>query len=97
MNGFELLEKLPVINFDLDFYHQLRSYAIKAIKFSALDYLLKPVDREELKKAVQKVLERQQPPLPQQLEILLQKINQPVNTNSENCHSDHGRSSDDTD
>jgi two-component system LytT family response regulator len=81
MNGFELIEKLPVINFDLVFTTSYDQYAIKAIKFSALDYLLKPVEREELKKAVQKVLQRQQPPLPQQLEILLQKINQPVNTN----------------
>jgi two-component system LytT family response regulator len=81
MNGFELIGKLPEINFDLIFTTSYDQYAIKAIKFSALDYLLKPVDREELKKAVQKVLRRQQPPLPQQLEILLQKLHQPVNSN----------------
>jgi two-component system LytT family response regulator len=81
MNGFELIEKLPEINFELIFTTSYDQYAIKAIKFSALDYLLKPVDREELKKAVQKVMQRQQPPLPQQLEILLQKLNQPVNSN----------------
>jgi len=81
MNGFELLEKLPEINFDLIFTTSYDQYAIKAIKFSALDYLLKPVDREELKKAIQKVLQRQQPPLPQQLEILLQKLHQPANSN----------------
>lgn len=79
MNGFELIEKLPVINFDLVFTTSYDQYAIKAIKLSALDYLLKPVDREELKKAVHKVLQKQQPPLPQQLEILLQKMHQPVN------------------
>src|ERR1700680_3030236 len=81
MNGFELIEKLPEINFELIFTTSYDQYAIKAIKFSALDYLLKPVDREELKKAVQKVLQRQQPPLPQQLEILLQKLHQPINSN----------------
>jgi two-component system, LytTR family, response regulator len=80
MNGFELIEKLPKINFELIFTTSYDQYAIKAIKFSALDYLLKPIDREELKKAVQKVMQRQQPPLPQQLEILLQKLNQPVNS-----------------
>jgi two-component system LytT family response regulator len=42
-------------------------------------YLLKPVDREELKKAVAKVVQKQQPPLPAQLEILLQKLHQPAN------------------
>ena len=78
MNGFELIEKLPKINFELIFTTSYDQYAIKAIRFSALDYLLKPIDREELKKAVQKVSQRQQPPLPQQLEILLQKLNEPV-------------------
>ena len=75
MNGFELLEKLPEINFELIFTTSYDQYAIRAIRFSALDYLLKPVDREELQKAVQKTITRLSSPLPQQLEILLQKIN----------------------
>ncbi|PWT75183.1 MAG: DNA-binding response regulator [Bacteroidetes bacterium] len=78
MNGFELIEKLPAINFELIFTTSYDQYAIKAIKISALDYLLKPVDREELKKAVQKVLNRQRPSLSQQLEILLQELHQPA-------------------
>ena len=77
MNGFELLERLPSIDFELIFTTSYDQYAIKAFRFSALDYLLKPVDREELQKAVKKVVNRTQSPLPQQLEILLQKINQP--------------------
>ena len=56
MNGFELLEKLPEINFELIFTTSYDQYAIKAIRFSALDYLLKPIDREELQKAVQKAV-----------------------------------------
>ena len=79
MNGFEMLEKLSEINFELIFTTSYDQYAIKAIRFSALDYLLKPIDREELQKAVQKVLSRLQKPLTQQLEILLQKIKQPAN------------------
>ena len=75
MNGFEMLEKLSEINFDLIFTTSYDQYAIKAIRFSALDYLLKPIDREELQKAVKKVATRLQKPLTQQLEILLQKIN----------------------
>lgn len=75
MNGFEMLEKLPAIDFGLIFTTSYDQYAIKAIRFSALDYLLKPVDREELQKAVQKAIKHLQRPLPQQLEILLQKIN----------------------
>ena len=77
MNGFELLEKLPVMDFELVFTTSYDQYAIKAFRFSALDYLLKPIVREELQKAVKKVVERKHNPLPQQLEILLQKINQP--------------------
>jgi len=49
-----MLEQLPVINFDLIFTTSFDQYALKAIRFSAIDYLLKPIDREELQKAVQK-------------------------------------------
>jgi two-component system LytT family response regulator len=79
MNGFEMLEQLPAINFHLIFTTSYDQYALKAIRFSAIDYLLKPVDREELKNAVNKVRHRIQIPLPQQLEILMQKIRQPAN------------------
>lgn len=77
MNGFEMLEQLPAINFHLIFTTSYDQYALKAIRFSAIDYLLKPIDREELKKAIQRVKERIQAPIPQQLEILMQKLRQP--------------------
>ncbi len=77
MNGFQLLEKLKGIDFELIITTSYDQYAIKAIRFSALDYLLKPIDREELQKAVQRVFQRQHPPLPQQLEILLERLHQP--------------------
>ncbi len=80
MNGFELLEKLPELKFEIIFTTSYDQYAIKAIRFSALDYLLKPIDREELQRAVQKVTDRLHHPLPQQMEILLQKIRQPVSS-----------------
>jgi two-component system LytT family response regulator len=78
MNGFEMLQQLPAINFSLIFTTSYDQYAIKAIRFSALDYLLKPVDREELQRAVQKAVHRINHPLPQQIEILLQKLNHPT-------------------
>jgi len=78
MNGFELLERLPEINFELIFTTSYDQYAIKAFHFSALDYLLKPIDREELQKAVQKVIQRQAHPLPQQIDILLKKLHHPA-------------------
>ena len=77
MNGFELLEKLPEVDFKLIFTTSYDQYAIKAIHFSALDYLLKPIDREELQKAVRKAISVGNP-LPQQIEILLQKLHHPT-------------------
>ena len=77
MNGFEMLEQVPQINFHLIFTTSYDQYALKAIRFSAIDYLLKPIDREELKAAIEKVKDRIQIPVPQQLEILLQKFKQP--------------------
>jgi two-component system LytT family response regulator len=77
MNGFDLLEKLPQIDFKLIFTTSYDQYAIKAIRYSAFDYLLKPIDREELQRAVQKAGAQMAHPLPQQIEILLQKLNHP--------------------
>ncbi len=58
MDGFDLLAKLDRWDFEIIFTTSYDEYAIKAIKFSALDYLLKPVDAEELKKAVKKFQEK---------------------------------------
>jgi two-component system LytT family response regulator len=79
MNGFELLEKIKDLTFELIFTTSYDQYAIKAIRFSALDYLLKPIDREELVKSVEKVEQRLQSPLPQQIDLLFQKLQSPAN------------------
>lgn len=79
MNGFELLEKLQSVNFKLIFTTSYDQYAIKAIRFSALDYLLKPIDREELQNAVKKAMLSIDQPIPQQFEVLMQKINKTGN------------------
>lgn len=52
--GFSLLGSLPEIPFEVIFVTAYDSYAIQAIRFSALDYLLKPIDPEELTHAVDK-------------------------------------------
>jgi two-component system LytT family response regulator len=57
-NGFDLLAALPNRNFDVIFTTAYDSYALKAIKFSAIDYLLKPLDPEELKLAINKTIEK---------------------------------------
>ena len=77
MNGFEMLGQLPQVNFEIIFTTSYDQYALKAIRFSAIDYLLKPVDEQELKNAIGKVINRSQKPIAQQLEILMQRIHQP--------------------
>lgn len=50
--GFDLLKMIPQKNFEVIFITAHEEFAIKAIKFSALDYILKPVDTDDLKEAV---------------------------------------------
>jgi len=54
-NGFTLLEHFSGSDFQIIFVTAYDSYALKAIKFSALDYLLKPIDKDELVEAVNKL------------------------------------------
>jgi two-component system LytT family response regulator len=56
MDGFEMLLRLPEKNFHLIFTTAYDQYAIKAIKYAAFDYLLKPIDIEELKSAISKII-----------------------------------------
>ena len=51
-NGFDLLEKLMPVNFEVIFVTAFDQYAITAFKYAALDYLLKPVSIDDLKRAV---------------------------------------------
>ena len=75
MNGFELLEQFTEISFAIIFTTSYDQYAIKAIHFSALDYLLKPIDPNELKLAVKKVEEQRHLPMAEQFQMLLKQIN----------------------
>ena len=77
MNAFEMLEQLASVDFHLIFTTSYDQYALKAIRFSAIDYLLKPIDADELQNAVQKVIQRNEKPIAQQLEILMQKVHAP--------------------
>jgi two-component system LytT family response regulator len=74
MNGFEMLHQVKNKNFHLIFTTAYDQYAIKAIKYSAFDYLLKPVDIEELKSAIDKVQNDKKQHTGQKLEVLEQNI-----------------------
>lgn len=60
MNGFELLSQVQQHQFEVIFTTAYNEYAVKAIRFSALDYLLKPIDADELTAAVQRFINKQQ-------------------------------------
>ncbi len=73
LNGFQLLEKLGSISFSLIFVTAYNEFAVKAFRFSALDYLLKPIDSEDLQEAVRKA-ERQQRIDARQVDILRSQL-----------------------
>lgn len=54
--GFDLLEKIGKIEFSIIFTTAYDQYALNAIKYSAVDYLLKPIDVNELNEAIDKVI-----------------------------------------
>jgi len=59
MNGFELLKQVPQVNFSIIFTTAHDKYAIDAIRFSAFDYLLKPIDADDLRNSFTRYLEKQ--------------------------------------
>lgn len=75
-SGFRLLERLDEINFEIIFTTAFEQFAIKAIRYAALDYLLKPIVPDELVAAVEKVRQlKQRKSNQKQIEVLLNNIN----------------------
>lgn len=60
MTGFEMLKQLPEINFNIIFTTAFDKYAIEAIRFSAVDYLMKPIDGDELREAVNRYVSKRE-------------------------------------
>ena len=74
-SGFDLLEILSDKNFKLIFTTASDEYAVKAFKFSAVDYLLKPIDPDELMDAVSRVEQQEQPT--DRIALLKENFDQP--------------------
>lgn len=55
LNGFQFLEKLGSFNFEVIFVTAYDAYTLEALRISALDYLMKPVDEDELKTAIERL------------------------------------------
>lgn len=73
--GFDLLRQVPELSFQLIFTTAHNQYAIQAIKFSAIDYLLKPVDPVDLNAALQKAANNiHQHTLQHQFAVLMQQL-----------------------
>ncbi|MBC7947311.1 MAG: response regulator transcription factor, partial [Chitinophagaceae bacterium] len=76
MNGFDMLEQFEKLSFDVVFCTAYDQFAIKAFKYSALNYLLKPVDPEDLKETIRRIEEKQSSPSKEQIDLLFQNIKQ---------------------
>lgn len=73
-NGFTLVENIPEPGFEVIFTTAFDQYAIRAIRYSALDYLLKPVDVDELKIAIARAGKRKPSLHADQIELLMSAL-----------------------
>src|SRR5687767_14059145 len=76
MNGFDMLEQFDKLFFDVVFCTAYDQFAIKAFKYSALNYLLKPVDPDDLKETIRRIEEGKSSPSKEQIDLLFQNIRQ---------------------
>jgi two-component system, LytTR family, response regulator len=76
-NGFDLLDKVKPIDFEIVFATAYSEYAIRAFKFSAIDYLLKPIDVEELRSTIDKVRKAKRADAKQRYEQLRDNLKSP--------------------
>ncbi|MBL7806496.1 MAG: response regulator, partial [Saprospiraceae bacterium] len=75
-SGFDLLQQVNFDHLKIIFTTAYSEYALRAIKFSPLDYLLKPIDAQELKDAVEKVSKSAQSDMQVQIRQFMQQFNQ---------------------
>ena len=73
-NGFELLQEIPDIDFDIIFTTAHEKYAIKAIRFGAIDYLVKPINKDELCAAVSNCANRSRADSARQVNAMLSHL-----------------------
>jgi len=72
--SFEVLDKLKQVDFDLIFVTAFDTYAIKAFKYSALDYLLKPIEPDDLLETFNRVTNRKNKQDAEQVDLLIENI-----------------------
>lgn len=76
MSGFQLLEQLSPLRFHVIYTTAYSEYAVQALRASAVDFLLKPIDPDELKTAVKRLLERKENHFSlEHITVLLENLN----------------------
>ena len=78
MNAFELLENLMPVHFKIIFVTAYNQFALKAFRFNALDYLLKPFDINELIEAVEKAVKNLHPSADQLISLQRELKGEPI-------------------
>ncbi len=79
-NGFDLLDKVTGFHFEIIFITAHNEFAVKAFRYNALDYLMKPIDADEFQSAVKKAIERFNqnfPGIKERLGLLKQQLQSP--------------------
>lgn len=77
MNGFDVLEQLKEIEFEVVFTTAYDNFAVRAFKYAALNYLLKPIDPEDLQATIKRMEEKVSSPSKEQMDLLFQNLLNP--------------------
>ncbi len=78
INGFQMIELMGHIDFEIVFVTAYNEFAVKAYKYAAFDYLLKPIDPDELNKTIERLkMKRQQVGLQERLSLLMKTLEEP--------------------
>ncbi len=80
MNAFQFLERLGEFSFEIIFTTAHNTYILDALRVSAIDYLLKPIDEDELRKAIDRLSKR-----------IAAKQKSPKTSSTDNKQQEHGR------
>lgn len=74
MNGFDVLDQLQDRKFELVFITAYDQFAVRAFKYAAVNYLLKPVDPDDLTATLARIRDKKSPTGPAQMELLFQSL-----------------------
>lgn len=74
MNGFDMLEHIGDISFEVVFTTAYDHFALKAFRYAALNYLLKPVDPDDLQATIQRLRQKKSSPTKEQMELLFHSL-----------------------